>query len=63
MLTRHEAVLPYQGNDELGADFWEDEKPGGTYVWLPREKFLDIGSPTEITVTVVPGDVLNEDDA
>lgn len=63
MLKKHEVVLAHQGNEELGADFWESENAGGTYVWLPREKFLDMGSPTEITVTVVPGDALNEDDA
>lgn len=61
MLTKHEVVLAYQGNDELGADFWHNENAGGTYVWLPREKYLDMGSPKEITVTVVAGDVLNED--
>jgi len=57
-LSRHEILLPLVGPDELGADFFEDA--GETYVWLPRQVFQDMGSPTQITVTVVPGDALNE---
>ena len=52
MVLGHEHLA--QGRHTYGQE-WD----GGTQVSISQEKFEDLGAPSVITVTVVPGDELN----
>lgn len=60
-LLKSESVLPLVLEGEQNVVFRQDESEAGpVVVRLDREIFVDMGSPTVVTVTVVPGDELNK---
>lgn len=43
--------------DEVGEHFLDQEE-----FYLPIQKWKDMGEPTEITITIVPGNTLNTEE-
>lgn len=66
VLTKTEFVLGRVGEDidEMGVPFAQDPEPGEMWnsstVFMWPDKWEDMGRPTTITVTIEPGDRLNE---
>lgn len=62
-LTKTRTVLVADGRESLPPRFVQEQEPGTnarlTEVALDTNVWRDMGSPTEITVTVEPGDLLN----
>lgn len=51
-----------RATDSEGATFVSDEWCGVKQVRLQYETYLEMGSPGRVTVTIEPGDWLNDDD-
>lgn len=66
IVTRHDTVLDSirdGGGQAVFCGSSEPPEPGArqpTFLTLDKELWEDMGSPTVITVTVVPGDLLND---
>lgn len=66
-LTRTRTVLPLASDlqDSEGAAYFQatpDEEPSPCRVRVHPDVWEDMGRPTEITVTIEPGDLLNDGD-
>lgn len=63
-LTKTEVVLPYVGEGRYGGiEFVVADESGrsdGPIVTLSDERWQDMGAPKVITVTIEPGDRLND---
>jgi hypothetical protein len=62
-MSQSQRVLSWAGQDSTGVAFNnedEDTGPGDvTYINVPERDWMDMGEPREITVTIEPGDMLN----
>lgn len=60
-ITRHRTVLQYQEiRSRLDTDtilFYNDDSE--RYYYIPRDKWVEMGEPRVITLTIEPGDLLN----
>lgn len=71
IITKYSVVLSRSTDDENDLDelFVEDEHDEpftedssiGTWLYVPKNAWKELGSPEQITVTIVPGDTLNEE--
>lgn len=63
MLTKHRTILHYWTTSMGLTSFLTRDEDTGSVVEaheLPEDVWVDMGSPDTITVTVEPGDLLNE---
>ena len=61
----HEAVLDIEHLVPDGDPVFrwpDDTEDPGPLLRLPREMWEDMGAPTVVTIRVLPGDALNEED-
>jgi len=60
MMMRTQKVLTFCAGSEDEALFCQPEVEGATLFPLHRRDWADMGCPQTITVTIEPGDTLNE---
>lgn len=63
-MTKSEHVLDRDYMNEKFVSFTGEYGDGSvipTYIEIDRQRYLDFGEPEQITVTVTPGDTLNDD--
>lgn len=59
MLTKTQAVLRHRREGTLRVEFHCGSIPPDFVLSLDRERWVDMGEPEEITVSITPGDRLN----
>lgn len=62
-LTKTRSILTRRGDDDLYARFLSDTEDGDPrhVLYVERDLWHEMGQPSTLTITVEPGDLLNED--